>query len=117
MRFKQTRDILNSPWHAGIFDQQTKSLPTSELWDKLIPPGVDDINIWEELYFEEGNLGIYAAWDPQVEFYIITYNLFMDIPEGIETFYGLDAAEKVLDKCKDLGVHIDSRQIWVEPNQ
>jgi hypothetical protein len=117
MRFKRFENILNSPWHSGIFDPQIKSLPVSEPWKDTRTPTIDDIDIWEELHFEEGNLGVYAAWHPHTEFYIITYNLFMGMQKGIEKFFGPDAVDQVINRCKDLGVTLESKQIWVDPNQ
>ena len=76
---------------------------------------IKDIRTWETLYYKGGSIGIYGAWDPYSEFFIITYNLFLGTPAGVEVFYGPGAIRRLYLKAKELGVDLAVGEVWVEP--
>jgi hypothetical protein len=116
MIFKSTYQILNNPWKKDILnvDHNPKMVPPSNPWiqDKQIT--IDDVKIWEQIYYMPGNIGVYAAWDPFDDFYIIVYNLFSNQSHGIETFSGPDAATKISKKLSNLGIDIPTKTIWIK---
>lgn len=75
---------------------------------------INDVKMWEQIYYKPGHVGIYVSYDPNVEFYMITYNFFIDRKLGIETFYGKDAVNQVIQRSKDLGIDLDVQTKWVE---
>jgi hypothetical protein len=89
------------------------TLPPSELWREDRQITLEDVQIWEQIYHQEGNVGIYAAWHPYDELYIVVYNLFLNVPGGIEMFYGNDAQDKVLEKAKKLGIDLEFNKVWI----
>jgi hypothetical protein len=118
--FKTLDEILKNSW----VDQQIQvELDPS----KLAPPpdrqhGVymfdltlKDIRMWETLYYKGGHVGIYGAWDPYSEFFIIVYNLFLDSSAGLEVFYGPGAIRRLYLKAKELGINLETGPIWVKP--
>ena len=56
------------------------------LYDKKRSYSVEDIECWQEIYYQPGNIGLYAAWSPYVECYIIVHNLFLNSSAGIEIY-------------------------------
>ncbi len=118
--FKTTDEILQSHWNDQEFRVSTTPNNLTVLPDRqhglhMYDLTVEDIRLWETLYYEGGSIGIYAAWDPYSEFFIITYNLFLDSPAGIEVFSGPGAIRRLYLKAKELGVDLEVGEIWVEP--
>jgi hypothetical protein len=112
---RSTHDILTQPWKLD-FSDNTRSTNTT------IPPGWDqdreitvpDVAFWEQIYHAPGSLGIYVSWSPYAEFYMIVYNLFGHLDQGIQTFYGPDAAEQLSRQAAVFGIDLQSKNIWVE---
>ena len=111
--FKSTRYILDNPWAVEIFSDSLASPPNSR-WTHQKAPTIEDIELWEQIYYQPGNIGIYAAYEPYAEFYLLTYNLFIDTPQGIETFYGPQAEQKLWQKIKSLKIPVVLHRIWAE---
>lgn len=113
---KSLSDIRNSPWCSNSTD--LTGYKSSEIvWDYDNPINLEDVNLWEELYFQMGNVGIYAAYDPYVEFYIIVYNLFANLECGIEKFYGFGANKQVWERAKKLGIDLPVETVWVSKKE
>ena len=113
--FKTTQEILNNPWQEYIEDPMVPNIVPQKLeWHDIRNMNIDDVEIWEQIYYRPGDIGIYAAWNPFGELYMITYNLYLETDFGIETFYGPDAASEVKDKAKQLGINLEINKIWVD---
>jgi hypothetical protein len=67
-------------------------VPETWDWDGLTQVAVDDVIIWECLFEQSGPSGIYAAWAPYEEFYIVTEKRTV-----IKEFFG-KSAKSMLDK-------------------
>ena len=106
--FKNTLDILTNPWTNEFSKTNVVSniLPTSNKWNEDREIKIDDIILWEQLYYEPGNIGIYVAYNPCVEFYLITYNLFFNSEHQFEEFYGDGAAQQCFDRAVELGIQL-----------
>lgn len=113
--FKSTKEILENPWvnAHGRTTANTSGLPCHYEWDNSCLITVTDIRIWEQLFFQEGNLGIYVAWDPFAEFYMITYNMFLNTSYGIQTFQGPTAGQEVYNVAKELGIELSFKNVWI----
>ena len=114
--FKTTSEILTSVW-----DNKCEEITDPSDFPKRVTYQgnynslkLEDIETWEEIYFEEGNIGVYAAWSPYVEFYIITYNLFLDTRYGIKVFKGPSASESVIQELKKYNIQLPTNRIWVD---
>jgi hypothetical protein len=104
MFFKQTKEILSNPWQCTSQLTSVNNVPHKTPWDSTTPITIDDIFLWEELYYKPGNIGIYAAWNPYADFYMITYDLFLDTDVGIEVYSGPTASEDIIHKALELGI-------------
>jgi len=89
------------------------TLPPRREWQYKEEIKFADVSLWEEIYHQPGNFGIYAAWDPYAEFYVIVHYLFKDEQWGIQKFYGADASTKVLQEAALYGVDLPTTNIWI----
>lgn len=118
-QFKTTKDIFKTPWEDELYDENwmdsnTLILPPKKTWDYSRELKVEDVDIWEVLYYEGGGLGLYASWDPYAEFYLITLRYFSVLTNSIETYYGKGAQSKVQKRCKELNIPMSVSQTWVD---
>ena len=91
--------------------------PPSIEWDYSRELQIEDIDIWEVLYAAIGGLGVYAAWLPYAEFYLIRTGWENELKNGFETYYGPDAVNQVIKRGKELGFHLNIQKKWVEPEE
>lgn len=107
--FKNIQDILLTPWDENFSKENSfyPYLPKSVVWDQIREITISDVTIWEQIYYESGNVGIYAAYNPHSELYLITYNLFFYTNYKFEVFYGDSAAQECYDRAVELGISLD----------
>ena len=113
---KTLADIKNNPWES-VYNTGNDVDLSQIIWDYNNEAKLDDVVLWEELYYQPGNIGVYAAYNPYIEFYIIVYNLFADLDEGIETFYGPGSNKKVWERAKKLGVELQTEKMWISKKE
>ena len=118
--FKTTKDIFKTPWEDELYnsnwmDSSTLVLPPQKEWDYSRELQIEDVDVWEQLYYQGGGLAVYAAWEPYAEFYMITKHNFDVISDGVETYYGKGAQKMIQKRIKELGIPIPIRDFWVEP--
>lgn len=118
-RFKSTQNIFTD--FLEVFDENwmnysTLQLPPKIDWDYSRPLQIEDIDIWEVIYEQGGGVGVYAAWSPYAEFYMIRMGWYLESKGyGSETYYGPGAVEKVIARCQELNIPLPINKIWVEP--
>ena len=119
-QFKSTYNILTKPWedelyNSNAFDKPFLELPPNPKWDEKRKMEIEDVDIWEVVYEQGGMAGVYAAWCPYAEFYMIRCGWYAESKgHGVETYYGPGAQEDVIRRCKELGFPVNVNQIWVE---
>lgn len=118
--FKTTENIFKTPdqdelYDPNLFDSSVIQYPFQEYWDYKREMKIEDVDIWEQIYFESGGTGLYAAWSPYAEFYMITKNIHWGESSDIETFYGKLAWKKAYIRARQLGMPIFLTKKWVEP--
>jgi len=97
------RDHLfsNNGTASDVCIQNNSSPIISVDWDYSQLITVDDVKIWEELYAEPYNIGVYSSWNPYIEFYLLVYFDFVD-SRRFKTFYGPQShydLKSYLDQC------------------
>lgn len=135
--FKSTYNILkkcdeDEVFESRWFDSDTLQLPPKIDWDYKRELQIEDVDIWEVLYEASEGVGVYAAWMPYAEFYLITtginYNndprIYKFNENGLpstpywdrytETYYGAKAQQRVYQRCKELKIPLSTHQIWIE---
>ena len=123
MRFKSTQNIFKDfgeVFESKWMDSNKIETPPSPKWDYSRELQLEDVDIWEVLYEASGGLGVYAAWSPYAEFYMVTTG-WRPIKQRqrindkiIETYYGSNAQLQVFDRAKQLGIHLNIQKIWKE---
>lgn len=130
--FKSTYNILKKPDEDEVFDpnwmdSNTLILPKSKKWDYKRELKLEDIDVWEVIG-EHGTIGVYAAWEPYAEFYLIitgtdysnqwlgklngvTYNYSGKI---YETYYGAGAQKMVQKRMIELNIPFSVNKVWVD---
>ena len=119
--FKSTHNIFKKPWEDEVFEEswmESNSVytPPTKIWDYKRELKIEDVDIWEVLYEQGGGVGIYAAWEPYAEFYIIRTGWIEELAgRGLETYYGPGSQKKVYKRAKKLGIPLSTSKIWVDP--
>jgi hypothetical protein len=128
-QFKTTYNILTSTdkdelWNQNWMDSDKVILPPKTDWDYKREMTVEDVDIWEVMSIGQGGVGVYAAWQPYAEFYLVitgfdTRNAPRIIDgvsvdsKKIETYYGQGAQRKVYKRAKELGIDLAVYKTWV----
>lgn len=107
--FKTSQEIL-SRWQDSL---GTSVHPKKYEWLESRDPTPCDIKFWEEIYCESGNLGVYAAYSPFVEMYLIIHLSVLENELSQELFYGSYAEHEIIERCKDLGIVLPIRTICI----
>jgi hypothetical protein len=97
--FRTTKQILDGGIH---FDENWLNVPQHILpipkpdgfWDGKKEIQLEDVDFWEVLYEGGGGNGIYAAWQPYAEMYLIRRN-----GSFIECFSGVEANKQAEQFC------------------
>jgi hypothetical protein len=115
MIFKSTHQILNNPWKEDVpnIDPFPAVKPPTTFWKSDSPIELSDVVLWEQIYYEPGVIGVYAAWDPNEEFYLVTYNFFLEENAGYKTFYGDNCVNRVIEELDFMGIKLPVRTIKV----
>jgi hypothetical protein len=117
--FKTTHNILvdgGEHFDPNWMDSDSLVLPPKTNWDYSRELQIEDIDIWEVVYQQGGGLGIYAAWSPYAEFYLVRVGWKLESKgHGLETYYGPGASDKVYKRAKELGIDLVKNKHWVEP--
>ena len=124
--FKSTYNILKKQDEDEVFnpnwmDSDKLILPPTKTWDYQRELQIEDIDIWEVLYEASGGIGVYAAWSPYAEFYLLTTG-WLPLKENmrvndrlIETYYGQGAQQKVMKRAQELDIPLPTFNSWVDP--
>ena len=107
--FKDHGEYFESKW----MDSHDLILPPTTEWTYDRELTIDDVDLWEVIHEEA--FGIYAAWSPHAEFYMIAP--FWKMAEkgySIETFYGIDAGLRIQKRAKELGITLPLNNYWVD---
>lgn len=120
MLFKTTENILKTPWLDELWDDNwmdgdTIQYPPRVDWDYKRPMVLEDVDIWEVLCAETGNRGIYAAWLPYAEFYLVMPGSSSPKNTLFETYYGSEARIHVMKRAKELNIRLNKQSMWVDP--
>jgi len=126
--FKTTHNILTAVDEDELFnpnwmDSDKLILPPKKDWDYNREMQIEDVNVWEVLYQASGGIGVYAAWDPFAEFYMLTtgwlprkeHQTIND--KIIETYYGPKAQNQVYNRAKELGIPLKINSVWVDEDK
>lgn len=123
-QYKSTYNILTRPDEDEVFESKWMEYPWIEDpptkdWDYKREMKIEDVDIWEVLAEGSGGVGVYAAWTPYAEFYMVTtgWKPGTLCDRKIETYYGPGSQEKVWAKAKELKLTLKTYSTWVEEQE
>ena len=120
--FKSTYNIFKTPHEDEVFNHNWMDsgeiiLPPTVDWDYGREMTIEDVDIWEEIYYESTGAGLYAAWCPYAEFYMITGHDLIRNPGRVELYYGPNAMKRAYARAKQFGWPITPTKTWVEDSE
>jgi len=121
MRFKTTENIFKN--FGEVFDESWMNsnkiiTPPKKDWDYLRKLQIEDVDVWEVIYEQGGAVGIYAAWSPYAEFYMIRVGWLLESKGyGVETYYGPGSMNRVIKRAEELEIPISKNKIMVDSDQ
>jgi len=117
VRFKSTQNIFKDfgeVFESKWMDSNKIETPPNPAWDYSRELQIEDVDIWEVIYEQGGGFGVYASWCPYAEFYLVRTG-WWNVPNDIETYYGVGAQASVQKRMKELGLNPVINKHWVEP--
>lgn len=131
--FKSTYNILKKQDEDEVFnpvwmDSNKLVLPPKADWDYNKEMQIEDVDIWEVLHEQGGGYGVYAAWLPYAEFYMLCkgtdlcneshqINGFYYQGRMVETFYGHNAQSRVYHRAQQIGINLSIHKTWVDSDK
>ena len=126
--FKKTEHILTGYgeyFDPNWLDSDQVVLPPKIDWDYQRELRIEDVYLWE-LITEPWEYGVYAAWDPYAEFFILRKEL--EYEKGawdtnhvrkfeFETFYGPGAQKNLTARMNQLGIPVKFNNVWVDQDK
>jgi hypothetical protein len=118
MRFRSTQNIfsdLGEVFDPNWMDSDKVILPPNPDWDYSREMQIEDVDIWEVIWEAGGAWGVYAAWCPYAEFYMLCIGFNqINTKLEVETFYGQGAQKKLLERTKELNIPLNVHKNWVD---
>jgi hypothetical protein len=119
MRFKSTQNIFKDfgeVFEQSWMDSNKVGMPPKTEWDYSRQLQIEDVDIWEVIYEQGGAVGVYAAWSPYAEFYMVRVGWKKEAHGyGVETYYGPGAQKQVQNRMREMSIPFSVNQTWVEP--
>mgnify|MGYP003981185943 CR=1 FL=1 len=120
--YKTTKNIFvdfDEHFDANWMDTDEVFIPANDKWDYSRELTINDVDLWETIW--EGELGIYAAYQPFAEFYMAKFPLdwLSENPTSLPyvTFYGPNAQTEIFKLAQQWGIKLPLNQLWVEDNE
>lgn len=106
-RWKVTEQILNLSKDGEFFDENWMNYdriwqyaPEPIPWDGNRPIRFEDVDLWEVISEMSGPIGVYAAYQPYAEYYVVTSGW-----KVVAEFEGWLANERLEQFCIANGIH------------
>ncbi|CAB5214400.1 hypothetical protein UFOVP190_95 [uncultured Caudovirales phage] len=118
--FRTNQDIFKTSGEE-VFESKNMTgnrvvTPKYSKWDYARELHPDNIEIWEVIYEDNWGLGVYAAWEPYAEFYMIKH--IPDAANGVsvyDTYYGPGAQSGIMQFMVEHKIPFSMNDVWVEP--
>jgi hypothetical protein len=120
--FRSTKDIYKTygeeVYNPNYMDSDTIITPKKGKWDYKRELKIEDVEIWEVLHEDTSGFGIYAAYEPYAEFYMIRNVIDHRIGTSVyDTYYGAGAQDKILKFMLKNNIHVTLNKIWIESDE
>jgi hypothetical protein len=118
--FKSTHNILFDTTYDEVYDENWMDtpflqLPDKQYWDYSREMKIEDVDIWEVIVENGGGSGLYAAYSPYAEFYMLLLGNKKNTNDRIiETFYGKNCQGRLQKRLKEINMIVPNNIIWVD---
>ena len=110
--FKTNKDIFSGFGEESLLssylDSNIVQYPPTREWTNERPLEIEDIDVWEVLYETSGGTGLYIAWSPYAEFYMVKDGI------SIETFYGISSHKRLAELLDMRKIPYKFKEVWVD---
>jgi hypothetical protein len=117
--YKTNKDIFKD-FGEEVFDyrfnKETRYILKTKDWDYKRELKVEDVEIWEVLFEDSWGLGVYAAYEPYAEFYMIKY---ADSTGNhvYDTHYGAGAQNKIMQFMVSNNIPFNLHDVYVDEDK
>ena len=80
-------------------------------WDYTNSISRKDVKIWELVYDDPYNVGLYASWSPYIEFYIFVFYNFSEEDKRFCEFYGRECYTNVKYYLERYGIELEINDV------
>lgn len=109
---------MSEYWDENWLDHDTIQAPPRIDWNYEREMQIEDVDLWEVIYEQSGGIGVYAAYMPYAEFYLLRLGWELEIKgQGIETYYGKGAMKKVMSRMKEMKIPFAINNVWVDEDK
>ena len=111
----KTTDEIFKTFSQGICVQTLADAPPKEhLLNEKFIPDINNVKLWEQIFYKKNYAGIYAAWSPYVEFYILVYEPLIGTEYSYESFFGINKSKELMARAKQLKIELEEQFMWVD---
>lgn len=110
--FKSTPHIWSRAWEPSKTQDmvRTSMLPQTDKWASEKEIQYKDVELWEEIHHEAGNFGVFVAYRPYADFFIIAHYMLANTKYAFEIYRD---EESVRRRTKELGLGLTEKQVYV----
>lgn len=101
-----TEEIFSNLWR---FNSSSKldGNPIIQTYKKC--NNIEDINLWEILFYEPGGVAVYRAYDPYCDLLMIVHEILLTDKNTIELYHIETEFRKIINRLQDLGISVNDR--------
>jgi hypothetical protein len=107
--FVTLTEILEAAYTTDDIDYGIDCADQPQEWHYGSQIDIESVNLWEKIYYQPQDIGIYAAYDPYIEYYIIVPYQFVDF---METYIGTTASEQAYKRAREIGINLEVNRVW-----
>jgi len=101
--FIYKEELFRCVWRS---DDNYRLTGIPQIQSNIKPYSLDDVNVWQILYYEPGNIGVYKAHDPCCDLLIIVHELFIEVKDTIEMYNVNIEYDKIIKRLEDLDIKV-----------
>lgn len=121
--FRTNKDIFKDrgeeAFESRFMDSNVIQMPKNGKWDygDILRP--ERVEIWEVIFEDTWGWGIYAAWEPYAELYMVRTPPDMNDPHSFtntiyDCYYGPGAQDQIMKFMVEHNIPFGTHKIWVD---
>lgn len=119
--FRTNKDIFGDrgeeAFESRFMDSNVIQMPKNGRWDYNATLQPDRVEIWEVIFEDTWGWGVYAAWEPYAELYMIRMPPTNDGTSIFDCYYGQGAHDRVMKFMVENKIPFGTSPIWVDDDE